>query len=431
MSFNLGLLTFKELRVLFQEIQCVNFLPFYYVVVQTTVNFPVAFYNLPPADEHKVFVDSDDLIHVIYISTVYNLQQQLPDLGFIQIPFVIVVNALELIEGRVDIPILDNMQFFTNINQDRPFIDEWEGLLKNPKTDSDDPNRDEELSRLYSATRTQLKLGNTTKPIMTQIMRIITTDIVHMKTSIDAYQRLTEAVDVKINEERNDGGATKVLQTHVLKPAPSLSYASLTQDEAKSSQSTSSGTIFTTVRDEAVDEKALNRLKDYVSIFIRATCGSIDMKMIEAFIVMPPIGNLTRNRHAFEEYINTLTATVRSSIMQADIWIRDFSKDMTNIYEVASLFGNSQDANDYRIYVTSTQLCGQLIRSAKADNPMRGLHTRFSIPLNQRNINDILDDLKVQLRVKFGTTKRSKGILQVEEDTRWKYAWLHPSSTLQ
>ena len=423
MSFQVGILSFTDLRTLFKEIQCDNIVPYNDIVVRTTVNFPSAFYNIPSSNEHKVFVNSNDLIHVIYISTVYSLQEQL-SLPQNDTPFVLVVKAYDI---ELPTPLSTHLsisvsEIVDQIEVERKTIEKWEDLLEDPSSDSVDSKRDAELEMLSAAVRQQLVLDNNPKPLNAQILRLLHNDWNHMKTSSEVYQRLTDAVNVKATEKLEVEQTINVSENRHLIPAPSLQYVTLGHESKTTTQSTEIA-----VRDEVLDEHMLNRLKDFVSIFIRATCGSIDMKMIEAFIIMPPIRNMTHNKRAFEEYINALTTTVRAAVMQTDIWIRDFSHDITTISEVASNFGNSQDGLEYRIFYTSTVLCGQFIRGSKADNPMRGLHTRFSIPENQRNVNDALDNLESLLRSKYGA-KRGRSSLNVTEDTRWRFSL--PSSQI-
>lgn len=415
MVFFRGILSFTELRLFLKDIGCTNIVPFDEQIIQVNELYPVVFYKLQEADDYKMFIDAPELIHVLYLPTYSEpISLAVDNLMETPINFVLVIGEYVKDEDFVDEFSYYLPDFIKPIYEEYNIIRQWETLLLT-STDNLDTKRDAKLKELYAATREQLKLKNNSVTLAQKILEVIQKDSKYILQSKAAYAALNDAVvermSMPVLMENVHPPQPATIDSEVAPPVvdlakpPVLSEVSLVDHAKKTKASTTSskkGNDPSGVANDRVDviaarnkETELNKLKDYVSLFISTACGSVGIAMVDAFVDLPNVNNILHNRRAYEAYLNALTPTVKYAIQRTDGWILTYSANNLGLYDVVTKFYESTSLAERQIYLASAELCGQLIKNGHLENPKRGMQTtRFNIPSTLRNMSDALDVFK-------------------------------------
>jgi hypothetical protein len=174
-------------------------------------------------------------------------------------------------------------------------------------------------------------------------------------------------------------------------------------------------------KNEALD-KYLNGLKDSFAFFMRIACGSVDIEMFHAFT---EVDMNQSPKRGFHDYMKLLKSTYLAAIMRTSEWVAGFSRKNVTLEHIITYFKDSRNPVENTIFITSAELCGQCIRMSYAENPFRGLGTQFSIPVNQRRLNDILDSLKESLWTRFSIVPQSRPKAKPFYSVDFCKSWTH------
>lgn len=420
MVFLRGILSFTELRLFLKDISCTNIVPFDKAIIQVNELYPVAFYNLKELDDYRMFIDGPELIHVLYLCTYTENISLMVDLMETPVYFILVIGEYVKNEDFVDEIDHHLIDYITPINSEYAIIHEWETLLSK-STDNADTKRDAALKELVVATREQLMLKNNPMSLSQKVLEIVQKDSQYIQQSDAAYKALNDAVAVQLQDHAHPSQPARVHAEIVppivdlVKPSV-LTEVSITDHSKRTKESTKKDATGGIVANDRADviaartkEKELNKLRDYVSLFISSACGSVGFNMVDAFVDLPTVGNILHNRRAYEDYLNTLSPTVKYAIQSTDGWIRAYSASGVGINDVVGKFYESTLLIERQIYMASVELCGQYIKNGHLENPKRGMQTtRFNIPSTLRNMSNALDVLRDLLPSYSKTNKKPK-----------------------
>lgn len=367
-------LTLTSLALLLRHAKIPQALPYSKDLVKTLITFPVA---LECRLGERVGLDGDEYIQVLYCVSVENLQA-LADtiLEGITVPFILFILALHHPQTSSE-PVPLSIQ--KEVSENYATISTWEELLAEENL-SAGPGFKQVEERIMTDLKAELN------PVMhvssfytmvrrdTENMQDFSSMLLHLKPEIEApplppdYERMLRPI------------AQPTLE---LMPSPLPIPAPVAPME---------GVVDIRIEDDKIlNELELNKLVDPLSLFLRIACGTAGMELLKAFTKMPlNTRYIATSSEARLEYIHSLSPTVFAAYVDTDSWVQGKSRG-TVILD--NIIPNQTQA----LFVCCAKLCGELIRKAIANSPLRGVQTAYTITEHKQALNALLTELTALL----------------------------------
>lgn len=356
-------------------------LPYVHGMVEVFGNESYCFVHLPGKEYDLVGAESNKLVHLIYAENIKVVEPEVIPEGVWFVLFAFITNAATI---EIEHP-LYLRDFFDQIVAERVYIDKlhefFDGKVENRPTPEHVVNLATLSARNKLAMKQDEQAADVARTSMIALIRTINEELGDWSTR---FMLLADRKKGQIGKDdiKQLPAVIQPRKQHAIVAA--LDAAGAPVGDAKRAK------VAEEQEDSSIlDEKRLNAMTDYLSLFIGEVCGKLEREMSSAYISVPKAPQLD-SQETIAVYHLSLRPVFKAAINKTNVYINRLSGGQVHFYITLDKF---QHVFNQELYVLLAELCACYIEEAELKNRRRNPGSHFTNSRSRGEATIVMDQL--------------------------------------